>query len=1575
MVLGGQTPALAIAPEVREAYSGVLASLSFQGPVLEGGSALQAGAVYRYVGVAAGLDALVTVEAINGGAILSNIDVTTFGDLSAFQPEIGGPDGASVDFSIAFVQTGTTTPTVSPDFLASWVDLDGNPTYQEFGQFSDFVSYTFESGTALTISGTGTTRQFVGADFTINGISTNDTQVMASAVYTGVTTFNFRAGISGGASLAQRLFSLSFDDALVNNYANPVTVVVNTPPTAGDDTATTPSDAAVNIAIAGNDTDAEDGVPAGEISFLVGEPAVVDSPVTLASGAVVTLRADRTVDYDPSGAFDALAAGQSTTDSFTYTIADSDGINATATTTVSVSGVNDAPVAGNTAITVDEESTGTLLGIPDPIDVDGDALTVTITGLPTLGTVTLADGTPVANGTTLTPAELTSLLYDAPADYDGVADPGNFTYEVTDGTETVTGTAAIAVNPVNDPPVAADDTYSTTEGAALVVDANAGVLNSGVDIDGDGDTLSVTAATLTTAQGGTVVLNADGGFTYTPVAGYVGPDSFDYDVIDGNGGSDIGTVTLTVDPDADGDRISDAVDLDDDNDGIVDTVEQNGDPALDTDGDGLIDSLDLDADNDGIPDLVEGQPTADYTIPTGTDADDDGLDDAFDPDQGGEAIVPVNTDGVDAPDYQDLDSDSDGTPDAQESGDGDAPTGLDNDGDGLDDAFDDVAGPDATDGVNDPALDLPNADGTGDVDYRDAPPSGVIINEWSQGTDGGKEWVEFLVVGDGTGPTVNLQNAVLADTNRGMARLQLSGPGFATIPVGTYLVIYNGNDPDDGLALDTTVDVANGDSGLLIASTNATGDYAITAAGGGNAWINGTNGAFGNTNGGDVPVLMTPGSGFFTADNTPVTYTPVNALATFYGILPFNSSTQNTPAAPSVGTLGGNGDFSYLGSDSSGIITDANWSRDTNNADANGNSRTPGEPNAQVVIAQSGSSTEVEEGGATDTYTIVLRSQPTAEVTATATPDAQTDLGNGPGVPVDFTFTPGNWFAPQVVTVTAVDDLLLEGTPHPSQITHTVVSQNVDSLYNSANGLPIVVDGVTIPAGGVPVAIADNEIDTDGDGVTDGDDLDDDNDGILDTVEQNGDPLRDTDADGVINSLDLDADNDGIADAVEAQPTVGYTSPAGPADASGINATGLVTPVDTDSDGVADYLDLDSDSDALPDSVESGLTLSGSDANGDGIDDDPSIGASYADPDGAVNAPITDLTNADNQPGDVDFRSVSNAAPVAVDDAVTIDEDTIFNGDVLAANPTTPDSDPENDPLAVTDINGSPITDGQTVTLPSGASGLRRGPTPRGTFSADGPRILIPREPAEGAAARDRTSTRCPARAATTACSGWTDGAGSHRGPGPGHAAALPRRRGRVQRGGGRAVRDAVPGQPGGGGHLRLRDAPADRRGGCLGGGRDPAASASTRASSPARPTSPTTCSASSKRTPRAGPAAGGGGAVARRGSPPSPVRARLLVRLTGRTAHAGTRPMDMRQDSRRSRPRAWSRRSGAEGLATPGLKATVGRLDVSPNTRNVVPGRAQLSAGRPPRPRRHARRGRRPPAGAGDGPRRRRGR
>ncbi len=309
-------------------------------------------------------------------------------------------------------------------------------------------------------------------------------------------------------------------------------------------------------------------------------------------------------------------------------------------------------------------------------------------------------------------------------------------------------------------------------------DANGdGVIDDYSDADGDGLSDNVDPT-----QGGTPLpvpdTDGDGNADYTDldsdndgipdVTEAGGTDANgdgvidDYSDADGDGLSDNvdptqGGTPLPV-PDTDGDGNADYTDLDSDNDGIPDVTEAggtdaNGDgviddysdadgdglsdnvdptqggtplPVPDTDGDGNPNYLDIDADDDGIPDNIESQPTVGYIPPSGLDSDGDGLDDAYDPSNGGTPAPITNTDGEDQPDYLDLDSDNDGDSDQDESDRGD-PTGVDSDGDGLDDGFDDnIGGWVPNDGITDPSdsLELPDGDGDvnigGDVDYRDA---------------------------------------------------------------------------------------------------------------------------------------------------------------------------------------------------------------------------------------------------------------------------------------------------------------------------------------------------------------------------------------------------------------------------------------------------------------------------------------------------------------------------------------------------------------------------------------------------------------------------------------------------------------------------------------------------------------------------------------------------------------------------------------------------------------------------------------------------------------------------------------
>ncbi|NIQ18619.1 MAG: tandem-95 repeat protein, partial [Gammaproteobacteria bacterium] len=180
------------------------------------------------------------------------------------------------------------------------------------------------------------------------------------------------------------------------------------------------------------------------------------------------------------------------------------------------------PVAANDTLTVAEDS-GTTAGDLGANDTDlGD------------GGIVWALATGATNGVAVVNADGT-YTYTPNADYNG---PDSFTYTVTDADGDVdTGTVNITVTPVNDVPVAADDTLTVSVNSSPV----AGNLAANDTDLGDG---GIVWALATGATNGVAVVNADGTYTYTPNADYNGPDSFTYTVTDADG--DVSTATIMV---------------------------------------------------------------------------------------------------------------------------------------------------------------------------------------------------------------------------------------------------------------------------------------------------------------------------------------------------------------------------------------------------------------------------------------------------------------------------------------------------------------------------------------------------------------------------------------------------------------------------------------------------------------------------------------------------------------------------------------------------------------------------------------------------------------------------------------------------------------------------------------------------------------------------------------------------------------------------------------------------------------------------------------------------------------------
>src|SRR5947199_158400 len=104
-------------------------------------------------------------------------------------------------------------------------------------------------------------------------------------------------------------------------------------------------------------------------------------------------------------------------------------------------------------------------------------------------------------------------------------------------------TMALTYIPVIDASVALNDSFATDEDTALTITAP-GVLGNDTDIDSP----TLTAVVVTGPSHGALTLNANGSFTYTPVANFNGPDSFTYKANDGQADSNLATVALTINP-------------------------------------------------------------------------------------------------------------------------------------------------------------------------------------------------------------------------------------------------------------------------------------------------------------------------------------------------------------------------------------------------------------------------------------------------------------------------------------------------------------------------------------------------------------------------------------------------------------------------------------------------------------------------------------------------------------------------------------------------------------------------------------------------------------------------------------------------------------------------------------------------------------------------------------------------------------------------------------------------------------------------------------------------------------------
>jgi len=328
-----------------------------------------------------------------------------------------------------------------------------------------------------TLSFTVTSQPAHGA---LTGTPPNLTYTPASN-YAGPDSFTFTASDAVTAS-APATISLSVAQ-------------VNDAPVVTARSLTTPEDTPLPITLSGSDADGD------TLSFAISTPP--------AHGTLTGTPPDLT--YTP-------APNYFGPDSFAFTASDGRDTSAPGAISISISPVNDAPVATARLLTTPEDTplSITLTGT----DAEGDALSFALTSQPTRGTLT---GTPP------------NLTYTPSSAYHGA---DSFTFTVSDGVATSTpGTLSLFVASVNNSPVASSRSLTIEEDTPVAITL--------VASDPDGDTLTFT---LTAAPTHGTLTGAPPDLTYTPARHYFGPDSFTFTATDGLATSAPATVSLSITP-------------------------------------------------------------------------------------------------------------------------------------------------------------------------------------------------------------------------------------------------------------------------------------------------------------------------------------------------------------------------------------------------------------------------------------------------------------------------------------------------------------------------------------------------------------------------------------------------------------------------------------------------------------------------------------------------------------------------------------------------------------------------------------------------------------------------------------------------------------------------------------------------------------------------------------------------------------------------------------------------------------------------------------------------------------------
>jgi|GEM_PF-787412 len=508
-----------------------------------------------------------------GALTISNVTVTTGWtlDLTGMATTIAAGASTSFTASLAPATVGALTGSITitsddPDEAAFDIALAG---YGKLPQAITFASIDEQScGTPLSLSATASSGLPVsytltaGADiaslnagtitFTGTGTVTLEATQLGNATYTAAapvsrsftvikgnqvisfdsglpTSTSYRATVNLSAVSDRGLTPVTFSvtsgpGALVGSTLsfsapgpvqiqaaqagdacfNPATALftltaTNTAPVVTADSGSGDEDQPITGSLSGTDVD-----PGTTLTY---------TKVTDPTNGSVTVNPNGSYTYQPAADFNG-------SDSFTFKANDGLTDSNIATITLTIAAVNDAPVASNASNSGDEDTA--ITGSLSATDTEMDSLTFSKVVDPAHGTVTVNP-----NGT---------YTYQPAPDYNGT---DSFTFKTNDGfADSNIATISLSIAAVNDAPIASNGSLTTDEDTF----ASGSLVGTDVDLD------SLTFSKVSDPAKGTVIVNPDGTYTFTPIADANGSDSFTFVVTDGALNSNTATVTITINP-------------------------------------------------------------------------------------------------------------------------------------------------------------------------------------------------------------------------------------------------------------------------------------------------------------------------------------------------------------------------------------------------------------------------------------------------------------------------------------------------------------------------------------------------------------------------------------------------------------------------------------------------------------------------------------------------------------------------------------------------------------------------------------------------------------------------------------------------------------------------------------------------------------------------------------------------------------------------------------------------------------------------------------------------------------------